>query len=146
MAKLNFLFFNRTSREIKGEFFSTLAQQILNYFGLDREAELSLILCDGEEITKLNKKYRGKNQITDVLAFGLGGEFPDVDILTLGDIFICIPQAERQARRYQHSLNKELAILFTHGLLHLLGYNHKSSKMRNKMEKLEKQIIDQFFN
>lgn len=94
--------------------------------------ELSLRLTDDSEIQSLNAQYRHKNQPTDVLAFAaLGVESPQLPPrmqlslpLYLGDIVISVDTANRQAQQQNHSLKTELAWLATHGLLHLLGWDH----------------------
>ena len=97
-----------------------------------RSGKVSLALVDEKTIKKLNAWYRGENKITDVLSFAL--DKPKNFILPtnkenyLGEIIICYPQAKKQAKKLGHSLQKEIEILFLHGLLHLLGYSHK--KMR----------------
>lgn len=88
------------------------------------KVELDLVLVGEKKIRSLNYKYLGKNQVTDVLSFPvdrLGAFGKSLPYLLLGDIFICLPQAIKQAKRYNHSLEKEIEILFLHGLKHLLG-------------------------
>jgi probable rRNA maturation factor len=99
-------------------------------------------------IKKLNRIYRKRDEITDVLAFGLqskGEEFiqPPDNILHLGDVVICYQKAVKQAK---HSVKKELAYLLIHGVLHLLGYNHKGRGDRKKMEEREKRIAGGILN
>lgn len=94
--------------------------------------ELSLRLTDDREIQFLNAQYRNKNQPTDVLAFAaLEVDSPQLPPqmqlplpLYLGDIVISVETANRQAQQQNHSLTTELAWLATHGLLHLLGWDH----------------------
>ena len=90
--------------------------------------ELSIVLVGDAEIRKLNKKYRKKDKVTDVLAFDYG------------EIFICVPQAKRQAKELNHSLKEELAILLIHGLLHLAGYDDETKKDYNKMKSQQEQL------
>lgn len=94
--------------------------------------ELSLRLTNDLEIQALNAQYRGKNQPTDVLAFAalevelprLPEEWLESEPLELGDLVISVDTAAQQAQRQGHSLQTELAWLATHGLLHLLGWEH----------------------
>jgi len=101
--------------------------------------EISIVLVGDDKIKELNKKYRKKNQVTDVLAFDLSplakGEGFDY-----GEIFICLPQAKRQAKQFGHSLKKELAILLIHGILHLAGYDDETKKDYNKMVRKQEEI------
>jgi len=90
--------------------------------------EISIVLVGDAKIKALNKKYRKSNKVTDVLAFDYG------------EIFICLPQAKRQAKKLGNILKKELSILLIHGLLHLAGYDHRTKKDQEKMLKKQKEI------
>ncbi len=94
-------------------------------------AEVSVTIVDEKTIQELNKTYRNKDEVTDVLSFALlEGDEPaiesddDGDTLVLGDIVICWQRVLSQAREYGHSVNRELAFLTAHGFFHLLGYDH----------------------
>ncbi len=108
-----------------------------------KNIELSLNLVGEAKIKALNKKYRNKNKVTDVLSFPLEeSRLKKHAILPLGDIFICLPFAVKEAKRQDISLETELAWLTVHGFLHLLGYDHdKSDKDMKKMFSLEKKIL-----
>lgn len=101
--------------------------------------ELSLRLTTDREIQQLNAQYRQKDQATDVLAFAaLEGDYPQLsedseEPLYLGDIVISVETAQGQAQERQHSLSLELAWLATHGLLHLLGWDHPDDKSLEAM-------------
>jgi probable rRNA maturation factor len=102
--------------------------------------ELSLRLTGDREIQTLNAQYRHHNQPTDVLAFAaLEDSAPQIDEvhhsqpLYLGDIIISVETAQRQAHLQNHSLNLELSWLATHGLLHLLGWDHPDQESLNQM-------------
>ena len=84
----------------------------------DCEKELSVIFVNSEEIHEMNKQYRDIDRPTDVLSFE---EYEDD---YLGEIFICEEKVYEQAISYDHSNEREFAFLLTHGLLHLLGYDH----------------------
>ena len=98
---------------------------------------------------RLNRDYRGIDAATDVLAFSLQEAsspeeafIPPPDGLThLGEVIICHPQAQRQALEQGHSLNRELAILIIHGILHLLGYDHETPEQEAKMRAEEQRIL-----
>lgn len=109
-------------------------------------AEVSVRIVDNEEIRKLNAKYRNIDKETDVLSFPLGvdGKY-DVNLTTgeseLGDIVLSLEKAEEQAKRYGHSLDREVGYLVVHSMLHLLGYDHEAGglelvRMREKEEKV----------
>jgi len=91
----------------------------------------------------LNRRYRGKDRTTDVLSFALReGPFARVQPEFLGDIVICVPVAEKQAREAEHSLASEIELLLVHGLLHLLGYDHeKGAREARRMRRKEEQLI-----
>ncbi len=98
--------------------------------------ELSLRLTDDEEIQSLNGEYRQKPQPTDVLAFAaLEVDCPQLEGVPvyLGDIAISVETALRQAQERQHSLTTELGWLATHGLLHLLGWDHPDETLLQQM-------------
>lgn len=82
-----------------------------------RAAEVSLLFCEDDLIRDLNRQYRGKDSPTDVLSFPQFGENG-----LLGEIVISVPAALRQARERRQKLQRELAWLFLHGMLHLFGY------------------------
>ena len=102
------------------------------------QKDIELILTDDKEIQELNKTYRQKDKPTDVLSFPLE-EMPG---MPLGSIVISIDTAKRGAKEFGHSVEDEIKLLFIHGLLHLLGYDHEvdNGEMREK----EKEIIEKF--
>ncbi|RCJ21347.1 rRNA maturation RNase YbeY [Nostoc minutum NIES-26] len=106
--------------------------------------EIGLRLTDDAEIQALNVQYRHQNKPTDVLAFAaLEVDFPhpemSADPLYLGDIVVSVNTAQRQAQQQGHSLLTELAWLATHGLLHLLGWDHPDEE--SLLQMLKQQVI-----
>lgn len=111
-----------------------------------QNAEISVTIVDNEKIHELNKKYRNIDSETDVLSFPLGenGVYDinhDTNEAELGDIVISLEKAEEQAKRYGHSLEREVGFLTVHSMLHLLGYDHEQGgiemvRMREKEEKV----------
>jgi probable rRNA maturation factor len=99
------------------------------------EGEVSLALVDDNYIKELNTRFRNKEESTDVLSFPL-----EEDKL-LGDIIISLETAQRQAKEYGHSLEREVGFLTVHGFLHLLGYNHKQEDNRQQMRSREEEIL-----
>lgn len=104
--------------------------------------QICLVIVNDKEIHKLNLKYRRKNKPTDVLSFAYNekrfkGEKND----NIGDIFISIDTSKVQAKERGHSLNKELNVLFVHGLLHLFGFDHRNDKEEKIMESLANKIL-----
>lgn len=113
-------------------------------------AEISVRFVDDDEIHALNLKYRNVDSSTDVLSFPMGenGVYDtnnDTGAKILGDIVISIPHAVSQAERFGHSLQREIAFLTVHSMLHLLGYDHEdggieSVHMREKEETVLTQL------
>jgi probable rRNA maturation factor len=98
---------------------------------------IAIKLGSKEESRSLNNQYRQKDYPTDVLSFPFNEEVPDEGFY-LGDIFICFPVAEEQAKENNMTLEQELLTLMIHGLLHLAGYDHEmdSGEMMELQEKL----------
>ncbi len=100
-----------------------------------RNKSINVILIDNDEIQLLNKTYRKKDDITDVLTF------PDGYLNNLADIFISIPKCEEQAKELEHSFNRELGFLVVHGFLHSIGYDHQNDEEEKEMIDLQNQIL-----
>ena len=93
-----------------------------------QDAEVSIVLTTDDEVRDLNFQYRGIDRTTDVLSFAQReGEDADPDDLVLGDLVISVNRAQDQAIEYGHSVNRELAFLTVHGILHLLGWDHQTA-------------------
>lgn len=121
----------------------TLAAQ-----GLDSAVELGLVISDDRVLRKLNRTFRGVDASTDVLAFGLRDEgfaTPPDGLLHLGEVVISEPQAARQAWEQGHSLERELALLAIHGVLHLLGYDHEHPEKEQRMRAMEERVLASVF-
>jgi len=112
-----------------------------------KNKKLTLIIVGKQRIRTLNKKFRQQDKVTDVLSFSQreGLEFNNTERDYLGEIFICWPQVISQAKKFKHSAVKEFSILFVHGVLHLLGYDHEKEKDYQKMKSLEEKIISKLY-
>lgn len=117
---------------------------------IKNDIEVSLTIVTNEEIKKLNKQYRNIDEPTDVLSFEmydpyveLEDEFKQIPI-PIGDIIISIDKVEEQAKRYNHSFERELAFLTVHGFLHLLGYTHDDVEEEKIMFSRQEQILKEF--
>ena len=107
-------------------------------------AEINVTFVDDQQIRELNLNYRKIDQPTDVLSFPMGenGKFdknPDSDAYVLGDVVISMERAQDQAKKYGHSLQREVCFLTVHSVLHILGYDHvnggmQAARMREKEE------------
>jgi probable rRNA maturation factor len=116
---------------------------------------LNLTLCGKNKIRSLNREYRKKDKVTDVLSFPLIEtvraeqikmfnlrSLPPLPELSLGDVVICKEVAQAQARELKMTYRDELIHLFVHGFLHVLGYDHEVSLKEEKiMEKYEEQLV-----
>lgn len=116
------------------------ARRVLRQLGREG-SELSVSLADDDEIAELNRGYRGKDGPTDVLSFSLvEGEHSEFRGALLGEVVIGIETAARRARRAGRSLDAEISRLLIHGILHLLGYDHRRSKEARVMRGLERRL------
>ena len=109
----------------------------LKYEGFVDKAEINVTIVDDEEIRELNREFRDIDKSTDVLSFPLGEDGvydynPETDALMLGDIVISVDHALSQAELYGHGIERELAFLTVHSMLHLLGYDHVNSDEEEK--------------
>ncbi|MBL4819550.1 MAG: rRNA maturation RNase YbeY [Gammaproteobacteria bacterium] len=109
------------------------------------EISVSVKVISEQDSARLNKQYRGKDKPTNVLSFTseLPPDMTDIlKFIPLGDIAICAPVVEAEARQQGKALNAHWAHLLTHGFLHLSGYQHDSKSSTEEMESLEIAILD----
>ena len=149
---------NLTTQKIDKGFLQKAAVKALEALK-QKNASVSLVLVGVGKIRQLNKTWRGRNRMTDVLAFAFnkhafactpekkkesfGFAVPKEAQEFLGEIFICLPQAKKQAKEIGHSLKNELTLLLTHGILHLVGYEDEGARrQRDEMEAMQKRIVD----
>ncbi len=115
--------------------------------GFEGSAEISVTFVDDERIHQLNKEFRNVDSSTDVLSFPLGenGVYdvnPETGAKLLGDIVISMEHAVAQAQLYEHSLQREVAFLTVHSMLHLLGYDHVNGGLeRVRMREKEEEVL-----
>ena len=137
-------------KEYDEEYFEGIAKVILNHLKLDGYFIFELNIVDTETIHKLNREYRNIDRPTDVISFAFEDDFegetkvvlsPDLP-RDLGEIFICDYAAVYQAKEFCHSLKREITFLFTHGLLHLLGYDHMNEEDEKVMFNIQDEIMD----
>jgi probable rRNA maturation factor len=127
MAKTGFEINNLTNLRIDKRFLCDVTKKTLSLTGI-KIPEISVVLVCDARMKILNKRYRGRDKVTDVLAFDYG------------EVVICLPQAKRQAKELGHSLKKELGILLIHGILHLAGRKDITKKDSDKMNKKQEEI------
>lgn len=126
------------------KYFQTVITKSLKYLDLDKNTEICLTFISDNKMRSLNKDFRDIDKSTDVLSFPQKGPASNI----LGDIIISYETAKRHSIKYKKKLNDEVIHLIIHGLLHLLGYDHKKKKdgviMRQKEEELLNKIKTQY--
>ena len=103
------------------------------------QKDIELLVVKNDEIQELNKEHRNIDKATDVLSFPIDFDMPN---MPLGSIVISTDFVEEKAKEYGHTFNEEFSLLFIHGILHLLGYDHEvdNGEHRQKEEELIKQF------
>ena len=127
------------------EDFQAILKTTLATLNIHDDVEMSVILVDDEKIHQINRDYRKIDRATDVISFALEDNeqyYVEGMPRELGDIFISVDHAQAQAQEYGHSLRREMCFLFTHGVLHLLGYDHMNKEDEEEMFGLQKVILD----
>ena len=130
--------------------FKLILKEAKKILEIDNKLALSLTICESDYIKELNKEYRGIDKETDVLSFAIEDEVDEDDLLEMidligvreiGDIIINVDRVESQAKEYQHSQKREMCFLFTHGLLHLLGFDHMNEDDEKEMFEYQNLIL-----
>ena len=124
--------------------FTAIIEQALKTLGIEDDVEVSCVLVDDERIHEINREYRHIDRSTDVISFAMEDNdqfYVEGMPRTLGDIFISVDHAKKQAEEYGHSLRREMCFLFTHGILHLLGYDHMTDQQEKEMFGLQDKIL-----
>ena len=107
---------------------------------------LNIVIVDNKKIQEINKTYRNKDAVTDVISFAFeeANDFNYDDIRFLGEIYISYERCVSQAGEYGHSVKREFCYLAVHGLLHLLGYDHMNEEDKKVMRALEEEILNEY--
>ncbi len=139
---------NLTTNQIDEAFLKKVCQKVLREEKLTDKTGLSIALIGQGKMRKLNKIYRGKNRITDVLAFPNSKVFLEnfkvsikprsltpclEDLEELGEVVICLREVKKNAKKFNSSFEKELSKCLIHGILHLLKYNHEKNEKKAKI-------------
>lgn len=144
-----------TGTEVLEELALKVIKAAMEQEGVNPAAEVSIVFVDDAYIHRLNREYRGVDRPTDVLSFAMQemvdeepavdedfqAEFDENEGPLLGDIIISLETAVRQAKEYNHSLEREVAFLAVHGFLHLLGYDHMEEAETRVMRLREEAIL-----
>ena len=141
-----FEIFNESNKEIKE---INKLQEYMKFVVEKLEiptAIFNIIFVDNERIHEINKEYRKVDRVTDVISFALEDN-PDIvyeDFRLLGDIYIAIDVAYDQAIEYNHSREREVCFLATHGVLHLLGYDHMTEDEEKEMFGIQEELLKEY--
>lgn len=110
------------------------------------KCEFNIIFIDNKRIHEINKEYRNVDRPTDVISFAMEDNLDITyeDFRLLGDIYISIEKCYEQAENYGHSRQREISFLTTHGILHLLGYDHMEPADEEEMFSLQEELLDNY--
>ena len=133
-----------------------MAEALRVAFPHDTPCQVSLVVADDETLQRLNREFRGLNEVTDVLSFSAsvpgrsdGEELPFVippgEAPPLGEVIISYPQARRQALERGELVGRELALLIVHGVLHLVGHDHLEPEETARMKAKEAAALKAVF-
>ncbi|NQZ66084.1 MAG: rRNA maturation RNase YbeY [Mycoplasmatales bacterium] len=124
--------------------YNEIIAETLKLLEIEGDTELSVIILDDINMRKISKKYRNIDTTTDILSFPTN--YREIRKLIgynlLGDIYLSFEKLELQAKKFGHSSKREWSYLFTHGLLHLLGYDHISDDEEKKMNAIAYKIME----
>ena len=122
--------------------FETIANRAAEKGLINPEDCLSVSFVSPARIHELNRDYRNVDRPTDVLSFAAReNEMSDLEDHDLGDLFINTQAIKDQAREYGHSDFREACFLFTHGLLHLCGYDHQNEEQEGEMRQMQRELL-----
>ena len=149
--KIEMSFYNDTNeKKYSKRYFSNIAKIIFKHLNLDDYFIFEVNLVSLEQIHQINREYRNIDRPPDVISFAFEDHFEGENKIIhsnglprdLGEIFICVDKCKSQAEEYLHSVDREMAFLFTHGILHLLGYDHMKKEDEVVMFKIQDEIMD----
>lgn len=110
----------------------------------ETRSEISVTFVEPDEIRALNRTYRDTDRVTDVLSFPQFEDcnaLPEAGEICLGDVVICREKAVQQAEEFGHTFEREILYLFTHSVLHLLGYDHMEEHEKKEMREREERVM-----
>ena len=137
---------NETGVDIDAAEFAALADHVLRVMHVNPRAELSILFIDPEPMAELHERWLDLPGPTDVMSFPMDELRPgtpdhETPAGTLGDIVICPQVAAKQALQAGHSAVEEMLLLTTHGILHLLGYDHAEPQEKEEMFALQRTLL-----
>jgi len=137
--------FNTTNEKIDTTELDSVIQFACKHLKIENPL-LNIVIVDNKKIREINKEYRGKDAVTDVISFAFE-EVNDVEydnVRFLGEIYISYERCKEQAFDFGHSIRREFSYLAVHGLLHLLGYDHIKEEDKKVMRALEEEILNEY--
>ncbi|MBQ9267555.1 MAG: rRNA maturation RNase YbeY [Clostridia bacterium] len=148
MIEINYNNITKMPKEEK--LIKQVVKKVLEAEEIKHDVDVYITLTNNEEIHKINKEYRDVDRPTDVLSFpmyereeipGLKEDKQSDEEEILGDIIVSVEKVKEQAEEYGHSFERELAYLVTHGMLHILGYDHMIEEEKKVMRAREEAIL-----
>ena len=138
-----FEIFNNTNNDINTSELEDYIKYVVKKLDIEN-AIFNIIFIDNKEIRDINREYRNVDRETDVISFALEDNMDVVydDFRLLGDIYISYEKAIEQAETYNHSVKREVFFLATHGILHLLGYDHMEEEDEKVMFDKQNELLD----
>lgn len=139
------------TKGIEEDIINRVVSTVLREEGIKHDVNVFVMLTNNDEIHVINKEQRNVDRPTDVLSFPMYERDEIASLKTkkqddveemLGDIIISIPKVIEQAKEYGHSYERELAYLTTHGMMHLLGYDHMIDEEKAEMRKHEEAVLE----
>jgi probable rRNA maturation factor len=148
---------NFTTYKISEDFLEKIIKRILKEEGIKKDYTLEVVLLGQRKMRSINKRYMGTNRVTDVLSFpflevakttkkDLQFIEPKETEKSLGEILLCPSKIKRNAKKFKKGFKEELTLVFIHGILHLLGYDHKNKEMTKRMRRKEEEILKEIYS
>ncbi len=137
--------FNTTDENIDTTELDSVINFACKHLGI-KNPLLNIVIVDNNRIREINREYRNKDAVTDVISFAFE-EVEDVkydNVRFLGEIYISYERCKEQASEFGHSIRREFSYLAVHGLLHLLGYEHMTEEDKKVMRAHEEEILNEY--
>lgn len=119
------------------------AEAALRHQSAPKNASVTIVLTDDEQLHSLNRDYLGIDSATDVLSFPADETDPETGSRYLGDILLSVPRAASQAEAAGHDIEAEAQLLVVHGVLHLMGHDHAEAEEKTRMWQAQAEILAQ---
>lgn len=136
---------NTEVKDLELDFITNYIKFIVKKEKLDN-CLFNVIFIDNKEIREINREYRKIDSVTDVITFALEDNEEEInpELRILGDIYISLEKAYEQAKMYNHSDIREICFLITHGILHLLGFDHMNEEDEKIMFDKQRKLLEEY--